>query len=175
MIKIKNRERGSSVSSREKRGKVWLAVAGVVMSNEGKWLVVKKRYGGLKGQWSLPAGFVEMGETADEAVIREVLEETGIQCRVKGLIGLRTGVIKGEISDNLLHFLLEPVSDQVVSHQDNELYEARFMAIEELFHEKDASVILQYLIRNDITFLKQAISDLNPGDQFGYTAYKIFL
>ncbi|MFB5194885.1 NUDIX domain-containing protein [Neobacillus sp. KR4-4] len=145
------------------------------MSNEGKWLVVKKRYGGLKGQWSLPAGFVEMGETADEAVIREVLEETGIQCRVKGLIGLRTGVINGEISDNLLHFLLEPVSDQVVSHQDNELYEARFMGIEELFHEKDASVILQYLIRNDITFLKQAIGDLNPGDQFGYTAYKIFL
>nr|WP_035446276.1 NUDIX hydrolase [Bacillus sp. UNC41MFS5] len=163
------------MSNREKRGKVWLAVAGVVRSNEGKWLVVKKRYGGLKGQWSLPAGFVEMGETADEAVIREVLEETGIRCRVKGLIGLRTGVIKGEISDNLLHFLLEPVNEQVVSHQDNELFEARFMAPEELLHEKDASIILQYLIRNDITFSKQAIDDLNPGDQFGYTAYKLFL
>ena len=163
------------MSNREKRGKVWLAVAGVVRSNEGKWLVVKKRYGGLKGQWSLPAGFVEMGETADEAVIREVLEETGIQCQVKGLIGLRTGVIKGEISDNLLHFLLEPVNDQVVSHQDNELFEARFMEPEELLHEKDASIILQYLIRNDITFSKQAIDNLNPGDQFGYTAYKLFL
>lgn len=162
------------MSNREKRGKVWLAVAGVVRSNEGKWLVVKKRYGGLKGQWSLPAGFVEMGETADEAVIREVLEETGIQCQVKGLIGLRTGVIKGEISDNLLHFLLEPVNDQVVSHQDIELFEARFMEPEELLHEKDASIILQYLIRNDITFSKQAIDNLNPGDQFGYTAYKLF-
>ncbi|WP_144554653.1 NUDIX domain-containing protein [Bacillus sp. X1(2014)] len=163
------------MSNHEKRGKVWLAVAGVVRSYEGKWLVVKKRYGGLKGKWSLPAGFVEMGETADEAVIREVLEETGIQCQVKGLIGLRTGVIKGEISDNLLHFLLEPVNEQVVSHQDNELFEARFMAPEELLHEKDASIILQYLIRNDITFSKQGIDDLNPGDQFGYTAYKLFL
>jgi ADP-ribose pyrophosphatase YjhB (NUDIX family) len=163
------------VSNREKRGKVWLAVAGVVKSKDGQWLVVKKRYGGLKGQWSLPAGFVEMGETADEAVIREVLEETSIHCLVKGLIGLRTGVIKGEISDNLLHFLLEPLNEEKVIHQDNELYEARFMAPEELLLEKDASIVLQYLIRNEITFSKQGIDNLNPGDQFGYTAYKLFL
>ncbi|WP_420490633.1 NUDIX domain-containing protein [Neobacillus drentensis] len=170
-----NKLRGISVSNHEKRGQVWLAVAGIVKSKDGKWLVVKKRYGGLKGKWSLPAGFVEMGETADEAVIREVLEETGVQCQVKGLIGLRTGVIKGEISDNLLHFQLEPVNEQVVSHQDNELFEARFMAPEELLQEKDASIILRYLINNEITFSKQAIDDLNPGDQFGYTAYKLFL
>ena len=163
------------MSSRDKRGKVWLAVAGVVKSKDGKWLVVKKRYGGLKGQWSLPAGFVEMGETADEAVIREVLEETGIHCQVKGLIGLRTGVIKGEISDNLLHFLLEPQNDDKVIHQDNELFEARFMAPEELLREKEASIILQYLIRKDVSFSKEGIDDLNPGDQFGYTTYKLFL
>jgi 8-oxo-dGTP pyrophosphatase MutT (NUDIX family) len=162
------------VSSREKRGKVWLAVAGVVKSKDGQWLVVKKRYGGLKGQWSLPAGFVEMGETADEAVIREVREETGIQCQVKGFIGLRTGVFKGEISDNLLHFLLEPIDDGKVIHQENELFEARFMAPEELLLEKDSSIVLQYLIRNNVSFSKPGISDLNPGDQFEYTAYKLF-
>jgi 8-oxo-dGTP pyrophosphatase MutT (NUDIX family) len=163
------------MSSREKRGNVWLAVAGLVRSKDGQWLVVKKRYGGLKGKWSLPAGFVDKGETADEAVIREVLEETGIKCQVKGLIGLRTGVIKGEISDNLLHFLLEPIDEGEVVHQENELYEARFMAPEELLLEKDASIILQYLIRNDVTFSKPGFNGLNPGDQFGYTAYKIFL
>jgi ADP-ribose pyrophosphatase YjhB (NUDIX family) len=163
------------VGNREKRGKVWLAVAGVVKSKDGKWLVVKKRYGGLKGKWSLPAGFVEMGETADDAVIREVMEETGIQCQVKGLIGLRTGVIKGEISDNLLHFLLEPLNETEVIHQENELYEARFMAPEALLLESDASIVLQYLIKNDVTFSKPGINDLNPGNQFGYTAYKLFL
>jgi ADP-ribose pyrophosphatase YjhB (NUDIX family) len=175
MISVMKLFRGVCMSNREKRGKVWLAVAGVVKSKDGQWLVVKKRYGGLKGKWSLPAGFVEMGETADEAVIREVLEETGIQCNVKGLIGLRTGVIKGEISDNLLHFLLEPVNEVEVSHQDHELFEAKFMAPEELLLDQDASIILQYLIRNEITFSKQVINDLNPGDQFGYTAFKLFL
>jgi hypothetical protein len=49
------------------------------------------------------------------------------------------------------------------------------MAPEELLLEKDASIILQYLIRNDVTFSKPGFNGLNPGDQFGYTAYKIFL
>lgn len=163
------------MTNREKRGKVWLAVSGLVTSHEGHWLVVKKRYGGLKGQWSLPAGFVEMGETADEAVVREVKEETGIDSTVKGLIGIRTGVIKGEISDNLIVFLLEPTQEVRVIHQENELYEARFMPPEELLLEKDASILLKYLINQKESIIKKGIDDLNPGDQFGYTAYKIFL
>jgi 8-oxo-dGTP pyrophosphatase MutT (NUDIX family) len=160
--------------SKEKRGKVWLAVGGLVKSPEGHWLVVKKRYGGLKGKWSLPAGFVDVGETADEAVIREVKEETGIDCIVKGLIGLRTGVISEEISDNLLVFLLEPLEEGVVKHQENELYEARYMAPEELLQEKDASILLHYLINLDKTVTIPGYDGLNPGDQFKYSAYKLF-
>jgi 8-oxo-dGTP pyrophosphatase MutT (NUDIX family) len=163
------------MSSREKRGKVWLAVAGLVKSSGGQWLVVKKRYGGLKGQWSLPAGFVEEGETADEAVSREVMEETGIDCKVKGLLGLRTGVINGEISDNMLVFLLEPIDEGTVIHQENELYDARFIAPEILLLEKEASILLKYLIIENDSIIKVAIDNLNPGDQFGYTTYKLFL
>lgn len=56
----------------------------------------------------MPAGFVNEGETVDEAVKREVLEETGIVAHVKGIIGVRSGVIRNEISDNMIIFLLEP-------------------------------------------------------------------
>ena len=56
----------------EKRGKVWLAVSGLVATKDGRWLFVKKKYSGLKGKWSLPAGFVNEGETVDEAVKRSV-------------------------------------------------------------------------------------------------------
>ena len=58
--------------SRNKRGNVWLAAAGLVVNSEGQWLVVRKTYGGLKGKWSIPAGFVDGNETADDAAIREV-------------------------------------------------------------------------------------------------------
>jgi 8-oxo-dGTP pyrophosphatase MutT (NUDIX family) len=162
------------MSNIAKRGKVWLAVAGLVKSSEGHWLVVKKRYGGLKGKWSLPAGFVDVGETADEAVIREVREETGIDCVVKGLMGLRTGVLSEEISDNLLVFLLEPLDEEGIQHQENELYEARFIAPEELLQEKDASIMLHYLINQSDTVTKPGFDGLNPGDHFKYSAYKLF-
>lgn len=88
-----------------KRGKVWLAVAGLVINKKGKWLVVKKKYSGLKGMWSLPAGFVNPGETVDEAAIRETKEETGIRTVSKGIIGVRSGVIQNDISDNMMIFL----------------------------------------------------------------------
>ncbi|MEH7251736.1 MULTISPECIES: NUDIX domain-containing protein [Bacillaceae] len=162
------------MSNKEKRGKVWLAVSGLVKSSEGHWLVVKKRYGGLKGKWSLPAGFVDEGETADEAVVREVKEETGISCTVKGLIGLRTGVISEEISDNLLVFLLEPLGEYFIKHQENELYEAKFIAPEELLHEKDASIMLHYLINQKETVTIPGYDGLNPGEQFHYSSYKLF-
>jgi ADP-ribose pyrophosphatase YjhB (NUDIX family) len=157
-----------------KRGKVWLGVLGLVRSSDGKWLVVKKKYSGLKGMWSLPAGFVNAGETADEAVLREVKEETGIDCSIKGLIGLRTGVIKGEISDNMLMFLLEPIGSEEIQHQEAELFEAKFMSPEELLLDENTSILIHELIQNKIS-VKPCIDGLNPGDQFGYTAYKIFL
>ena len=162
------------MSNQNKRGKVWLAVSGLVKSSDGKWLVVKKRYGGLIGQWSLPAGFVNEGETSDEAVIREVKEETGITCTVKGLMGLRTGVIKEEISDNMLVFLLEPLESEEVQHQDDELYEAGFIAPEELLLDDHASILLKYLIQQEAAAIP-CVDGLNPGNQFGYSAYKLFL
>ncbi|WP_102345020.1 NUDIX hydrolase [Bacillus sp. Marseille-P3661] len=157
---------------KKERGQVWLAAAGLVVKNN-KWLVVKKRYGGLKGKWSLPAGFVDKSETVDEAAIREVLEETGIRCRVTGLLAMRSGVIDEEISDNLLIFAMEPIEGELKAEQ-KELYEVAFLSPEALLNDPDTSVLLIYLIKNGaVQKLKQA-SSINPGDHFGYTTYKLF-
>jgi ADP-ribose pyrophosphatase YjhB (NUDIX family) len=158
-----------------KRGNVWLGVSGLVVNNNGEWLVVQKKYGGLKGKWSLPAGFVEGNETADEAVIREIKEETGIQAINRGLIGLRTGVIKNEISDNMLIFLLEPVGEQEITAEENELYAAKFINPQNLINDENCSVLLQYLMDEKVQEVKKVIEGVNPGNQFGYTAYKLFL
>jgi ADP-ribose pyrophosphatase YjhB (NUDIX family) len=160
---------------KSKRGNVWLGVSGLVVNEVGEWLVVKKRYGGLKGMWSLPAGFVEGNETADEAVVREVKEETGIDAVNKGLIGLRTGVIKEEISDNMLLFLLEPTGSNTVIAEEGELFEAKYVLPNELLKEENVSVLLAYLLDVKIQDVKPVINGINPGEQFGYSAYKIFL
>jgi ADP-ribose pyrophosphatase YjhB (NUDIX family) len=158
-----------------KRGKVWLAVAGLVTSPDGEWLVVKKRYGGLEGKWSLPAGFVQEGETADEAVLREIKEETSVDCTVKGLLGVRTGVIEDEISDNMLIFLLEPCRMEPIIHQESELYEAKFVSPDGLLLDDDSSILLRFLLGQWRIGSKRCWDGINPGDHFGYTSYKLFL
>jgi ADP-ribose pyrophosphatase YjhB (NUDIX family) len=156
------------------RGKVWLAVAGLVVNQKGDWLVVKKRYGGLKGKWSIPAGFVGANETIDEAVIREVKEETGLSCLVKGIIGIRSGVIKDEISDNMIIFALDLIGEKNIHIQQKELYEARFMSVEELKKDPNTSVLLHYYMEMQENQLATMIDTINPGDHFGYTSYKLF-
>ncbi|RHW36815.1 NUDIX hydrolase [Lysinibacillus yapensis] len=157
-------------------GKVWLGVAGVVINKEGKWLVVKKKYSGLKGVWSLPAGFVQPGETADHAIVREVKEETGIDCEVSGLIGFRTGVIRQDISDNMAIFCCTPHDDrQAIAIQELELSDVRWLSVEEIVHSGEASVMLEEMAGHELIqhqlFKKEGI---NPGDVFEYSSYKLF-
>jgi 8-oxo-dGTP pyrophosphatase MutT (NUDIX family) len=175
LVKLDDINSGRIPMQNNKRGKVWLGVSGLVINEAGEWLVVKKKYGGLKDKWSLPAGFVESYETADEAVVRETLEETGIHTIIKGLVGLRTGVLKNEISDNMLIFLLEPVGSKDIKVAENELYDAKFVCPDTLVQSEDCSILLQYLINTNESQVKPLINGINPGDQFGYTAYKLFL
>ena len=158
-----------------KRGNVWLGVAGLVINSKKEWLVVKKRYGGLNGKWSLPAGFVEGTETVDQAALREVEEETGIECVVLGMIGFRSGVIREEISDNMAIFLLDAKNeDQLISAQLSELYEAAWKSPNVLANDDSASVMLREMASYTLEEGFQTIEDVDPGDVFGYSNYKLF-
>jgi 8-oxo-dGTP pyrophosphatase MutT (NUDIX family) len=42
------------------------------------------------GRWGFPGGAIELGESAEEAVLREVAEETGLEVRVESLLGIYT-------------------------------------------------------------------------------------
>ncbi|MDM5190571.1 NUDIX domain-containing protein [Bacillus sp. DX4.1] len=156
-----------------KRGNVWLAVSGLVATKDGRWLFVKKKYGGLKGKWSLPAGFVNEGETIDEAIKREILEETGVVTSVKGVIGIRSGVIRDEISDNMIIFLLEPEGEEIIV-QEKELSEVAFLFPKDIAYDESASVLIRYLLEDMSAAPLTMDTTLNPGDQFGYTAYHVF-
>jgi 8-oxo-dGTP diphosphatase len=62
-----------------------VGVGGVVISN-GRALLVKRGAPPLEGQWSIPGGMLETGETLLEGVRRELAEETGLEVRVVELI-----------------------------------------------------------------------------------------
>jgi len=62
-----------------------VGVGGVVISN-GRALLIRRGGPPLEGQWSIPGGMLEVGETLLEGVRRELHEETGIEVRVLDLI-----------------------------------------------------------------------------------------
>lgn len=156
---------------RRDRSNVWLAAAGIVIQ-DGKWLVVKKRYGGLKGLWSIPAGFVNEGETVDQAAVREVLEETGIETVVEDIVGLRTGVINETISDNMVVFLLQQTGG-TLSIQQGELEDVAFMTKEQLEADPNTSMMVHLFLQQMKEKCFEKVTP-NPGDVYQYSTYKIF-
>ena len=60
----------------------------VVVDNQDRVLLVKRSVEPKKGFWCLPGGFMELGETAERAGLRELEEETGLAGRIERLLGV---------------------------------------------------------------------------------------
>lgn len=73
-------------------------VAGAIVEKEGKILLVREKKETEKGQWSHPAGWVELGEDPIEAVKKEVKEETGFQFTPTHILGVYS-LFKAELKE----------------------------------------------------------------------------
>ncbi|MEN8222467.1 MAG: thiamine phosphate synthase, partial [Acidobacteriota bacterium] len=62
------------------------ATAAVVFNNRGELLLVKRNVEPKNGEWCLPGGFTEVGETPEECCIRELEEETGLRGKIERII-----------------------------------------------------------------------------------------
>jgi ADP-ribose pyrophosphatase YjhB (NUDIX family) len=72
-------------------------VAGTIPLSDGKiWLLrraIEPRY----GAWTFPAGFMELGETVEQAAIRETWEELSLEVRLGPLVGIYSRPVAGNV------------------------------------------------------------------------------
>jgi 8-oxo-dGTP diphosphatase len=64
-----------------------LTVDGIVLK-DGKILLIKRKNQPFENMWALPGGFVDYGEKTENAVIREMFEETGLKTEINHLVGV---------------------------------------------------------------------------------------
>ena len=79
---------------------------GAVIVEDGKVVIVKRRYEPLAGRWSLPGGALELGETLETAVAREMREETGLDVEVGPVIEVFDRIILDAERRVRYHFVL---------------------------------------------------------------------
>ena len=125
-----------------------IGVGGLCLHND-KVLFVKHSYGVSIGRWTLPGGYVELGESLSKAIEREVYEETGVQTRASEILAIRhmnnEKIGSGIISDLYIVFNLEYISGEP-STDSFEVSESQFLPVEKL-EELPISELSRFIVK----------------------------
>jgi 8-oxo-dGTP diphosphatase len=79
---------------------------GSIIVHDDRVLLVKRQHPPLAGQWSIPGGVLEVGETLREAAVREALEETGLTVEPLELLGVFDHVLRDTTGKVQYHYVL---------------------------------------------------------------------
>jgi ADP-ribose pyrophosphatase YjhB (NUDIX family) len=83
-----------------------LVGVGAVIIQDDRVLLIQRGQAPLLGEWSLPGGVLECGETLREATIREAREETGLVVETRELLGVYERVIRSDDQRVRYHYVL---------------------------------------------------------------------
>jgi ADP-ribose pyrophosphatase YjhB (NUDIX family) len=93
------------VSDRSYPAHPLVGVAGIVY-RKGYVLMIRRGKAPGKGEWNIPGGLVEVGETLLDAVVREVREETGLEVEVQTLLTVSDRIIRDNAGSVQYHYVL---------------------------------------------------------------------
>jgi 8-oxo-dGTP diphosphatase len=108
--------------------------AGVICFRGGEVLLVRRGTPPRLNEWSLPGGRVEWGETAAEAALRELREETGIEAQLLGLVDVVDGLFADQAGKTDRHYVLIDYAARWLSGEPvagDDAAEARFWPVED--------------------------------------------
>jgi len=140
-----------------------VGVGAVVLNGAGQVLLVKRAHEPLKGEWSLPGGGVEVGETLEAAVVRELFEETGLTVIVGPVVEVldrieRTPDERIEYHFVIIDYLCHATNDHLVCGSDAD--DVRWVAVDQLADyrvRKNAIAVIMKAIAANAERLRQSI------------------
>ena len=126
----------------------YIGAGGVVINSDNEVLVVRERRDGVgSGSFKLPGGHLHEEEHLADAVVREVLEETGIESRFVSLVCFRhQHAYRHGKSDIYFVCRLEPLSSDI-SKQEDEIAECVWMPVETYLNAESVSVFNKEIVR----------------------------
>lgn len=90
-----------------------------VIIDDSSIVLVKRKNEPFNGFWALPGGFVNYGERVEDSLVREVLEETGLQVEVEQLVGVYSDPQRDPRSHTVtIAYLCNPVEGRLVAGDD---------------------------------------------------------
>ena len=121
---------------------------GAILVDDGRLLMVRRGHGPAAGEWAIPGGRVEPGETVAEAVLRELMEETGVE----GLCGDLIGWVERIHEDH--HFVILDFAvtslDPVEPRAGGDAAEATWVPLDEVVERRLAPGLEQFLYEHQI-------------------------
>lgn len=101
------------------------SVVAVIIDDEERVLLTRRSVPPFEGQWVMPGGKIDLGESIMKALHREVMEEVGLEVEVQGLVDVFEHLTPGESLDHfvILYYRCRPVSC-TINHNPGEVAEA---------------------------------------------------
>lgn len=126
----------------------------VVVDRDGRILLARRGADPARGMWDLPGGFVESGEQPEQTVRRELLEESGLEIELTGLLGIWSDRYGEGIHTLNIHYAARPNGGQLRAGSDvAELHwtaPAELPAAAEMAFANCASALAEHLRRASV-------------------------
>ena len=148
-----------------------LGVAARAIRND-KILLVKEARGRFQNKWGLPKGSVDEGETPEDAVIRELTEETGIHGSIIGLSAVRSTISSEKPAVFLCYDV--NVNGGELSHSSDEIMDLKWATLAELSTLEWVSQTMHNLALDGLSGERMSIKATRPVSKpLEYSVYNI--